>query len=62
MDTGKIRELSHANDNPNIAFTDNPEEIGSADFVIIAVPPLSPNRRTLTSPTSNPQPEPPART
>ncbi|MEA1944286.1 MAG: hypothetical protein U9N07_02955 [Euryarchaeota archaeon] len=38
MDAGKIRELSQANDNPNIAFTDDPEEIGSADFVIIAVP------------------------
>ena len=38
MDAGKIRELAGANDNPNIAFTDNPEEIGSADFIIIAVP------------------------
>ncbi|MEA1999515.1 MAG: hypothetical protein U9N61_09390 [Euryarchaeota archaeon] len=27
-----------ANDNPNIAFTDNPAEIGNADFIIIAVP------------------------
>jgi len=62
VDAGKIRELFQANDNPNIAFTDNPEEIGSADFIIIAVPTLSPNRRTRTSPTSNPQPEPSART
>ena len=38
VDAGKIRELSQANDNPGIAFTDNPEEIGNADFVIIAVP------------------------
>ena len=38
VDAGKIRELSRANDNPNIAFTDNPEEIGNADFIIIAVP------------------------
>jgi len=38
MDAGKIRELYQANDNRNIAFTDNPEEIGSADFIIIAVP------------------------
>ena len=38
VDAGKIRELSQANDNPNIAFTDNPEEIGNADFTIIAVP------------------------
>ena len=38
VDAGKIRELSVANDNPNIAFTDNPGEIGSADFIIIAVP------------------------
>ena len=38
MDAGKIRELFQANDNPNIAFTDNPEEIKNADFVIIAVP------------------------
>ncbi|MEA1869839.1 MAG: hypothetical protein U9N09_06825 [Euryarchaeota archaeon] len=38
MDAGKIRELSQANDNPGIAFTDNPAEIGNADFIIIAVP------------------------
>ena len=38
VDAGKIRELSGANDNQNIAFTDDPEEIGSADFIIIAVP------------------------
>jgi len=38
VDAGKIRELFRANDNPSIAFTDNPEEIGSADFIIIAVP------------------------
>jgi len=38
VDAGKIRELSQANDNPNIAFTDNPAEIGNADFIIIAVP------------------------
>jgi UDP-N-acetyl-D-mannosaminuronate dehydrogenase len=38
VDAGKIRELSGANDNPGIAFTDNPEEIGNADFIIIAVP------------------------
>ena len=38
VDAGKIRELFLANDNPNIAFTDNPEDIRSADFIIIAVP------------------------
>jgi UDPglucose 6-dehydrogenase/UDP-N-acetyl-D-galactosamine dehydrogenase len=38
VDAGKIRELTQANDNPNIAFTDNPEDIRSADFIIIAVP------------------------
>jgi UDPglucose 6-dehydrogenase/UDP-N-acetyl-D-galactosamine dehydrogenase len=38
VDAGKIQELSMANDNPGIAFTDNPEEIGNADFIIIAVP------------------------
>ena len=38
VDAGKIRELFQANDNPGIAFTDNPEEIGNADFIIIAVP------------------------
>ena len=38
VDAGKINELSQANDNPGIAFTDDPEEIRSADFVIIAVP------------------------
>ncbi len=38
MDAGKIRELFLANDTPNIAFTDDPEEIGNADFIIIAVP------------------------
>jgi len=35
---GKIRELFQANDNPGIAFTDDPEEIRNADFIIIAVP------------------------
>ena len=38
LDAGKIRELFQTNDNPGIAFTDDPEEIRSADFVIIAVP------------------------
>ena len=38
VDAGKIRELFQANDNPNIAFTADPEEIGNADFIIIAVP------------------------
>ena len=38
VDAGKIRELFQANDNPNIAFTDDPEEIRNADFIIIAVP------------------------
>ncbi len=38
VDAGKIRELSGANDNPGIAFTDNPEDIRNADFIIIAVP------------------------
>ena len=38
VDAGKIRELFQANDNQNIAFTDDPKEIGNADFIIIAVP------------------------
>jgi len=38
VDAGKVRDLSDANDNPNIAFTDDPEEIRNADFIIIAVP------------------------
>jgi UDPglucose 6-dehydrogenase/UDP-N-acetyl-D-galactosamine dehydrogenase len=38
VDAGKIRELFLANDNPNISFTDNPEDINNADFIIIAVP------------------------
>jgi UDPglucose 6-dehydrogenase/UDP-N-acetyl-D-galactosamine dehydrogenase len=38
VDAGKIRELSGENDNQNIAFTDNPEDINNADFIIIAVP------------------------
>ena len=38
VDAGKIRELFQANDNPGIAFTADPEEIGNADFIIIAVP------------------------
>ena len=38
VDAGKIHELSVANDNPGIAFTDDPEEIRNADFIIIAVP------------------------
>jgi len=38
VDAGKVRELAGANDNPNISFTDNPEDINNADFIIIAVP------------------------
>ncbi|MCD6206630.1 MAG: hypothetical protein J7J06_01415 [Methanosarcinales archaeon] len=38
VDAGKIRELAGANDNPGIAFIDDPDEIRSADFIIIAVP------------------------
>ncbi|CAD6490746.1 MAG: UDP-N-acetyl-D-mannosamine dehydrogenase [Candidatus Argoarchaeum ethanivorans] len=38
VDAGKIRELSMGNDNQNISFTDDPEEIRNADFIIIAVP------------------------
>jgi len=38
VDAGKIKKLSGANDNPGIAFTDDPGEIGNADFIIIAVP------------------------
>ena len=37
VDAGKTNELFQANDNPCIAFTDDPEEVGSADFIIIAV-------------------------
>ncbi|MCK4459829.1 MAG: nucleotide sugar dehydrogenase, partial [Methanosarcinales archaeon] len=38
VDADKIRELSTGNDNSNISFTDNPEDINNADFAIIAVP------------------------
>ncbi|MEA2003694.1 MAG: nucleotide sugar dehydrogenase [archaeon] len=38
VDAGKIKELNDENNNRNISFTDNPEEIRNADFVIIAVP------------------------
>jgi UDPglucose 6-dehydrogenase/UDP-N-acetyl-D-galactosamine dehydrogenase len=38
VDAGKILELFLANDNPGIAFTDDPGAIKNADFVIIAVP------------------------
>ncbi|CAD6490170.1 MAG: UDP-N-acetyl-D-mannosamine dehydrogenase [Candidatus Argoarchaeum ethanivorans] len=38
VDAGKIGELSGANNNPGIAFTDDPGEIRNADYVIIAVP------------------------
>ena len=38
VDAGKIRELAGANDNPNIAFTDDPDDITPVDFIIIAVP------------------------
>ena len=38
VDADKIRELAIGNDNPNISFTDNPEDINNADFIIIAVP------------------------
>ena len=38
VDAGKIRELSVVNDNPGIAFTDDPGAVKNADFVVIAVP------------------------
>ena len=38
VDAGKIRELALANDNPGIAFTDDPGAVKNADFVVIAVP------------------------
>ena len=38
VDADKIRELPIGNDNPNISFTDNTEDINNADFIIIAVP------------------------
>ena len=38
VDDNKIKELNKENNNQNIAFTDDPDEIRSADFIIIAVP------------------------
>jgi len=38
VDAGKIRELVQVNDNPGIAFTDDPDDITTVDFIIIAVP------------------------
>lgn len=34
----KIKALNNTNPHPNILFTNDPKEIGKADFVIIAVP------------------------
>ncbi len=38
INTDKIRELKQNNDNRNLIFTSNPEEISGADFIIICVP------------------------
>ncbi|MFC2014584.1 nucleotide sugar dehydrogenase [Chloroflexota bacterium] len=37
-DKEKLREFKNTVSSPNILFTDNPEEIGKADFIIICVP------------------------
>ena len=34
----RIRKLNRSNNNPNLVFTDNPQEILGADFIIICVP------------------------
>ena len=34
----KVRKLNQNNTNQNLTFTDNPEEISNADFIIICVP------------------------
>ena len=38
VDNNKIKEFNKENTNQNISFTDNPEDINNADFIIIAVP------------------------
>jgi UDP-N-acetyl-D-galactosamine dehydrogenase len=38
IESKKVSRLSQANDNKNLLLTDNPKEIGKADFTIIAVP------------------------
>ncbi len=38
IDSAKIKKLKENNDNQNLLFTSNPEDIGQADFIIIAVP------------------------
>ncbi len=38
IDAGKVEVLNRSNSNQNLFFTNNPEEIGQADFIIICVP------------------------
>ena len=38
IDNEKIKALNNNNPHPNILFTNDPEEISKADFVIVAVP------------------------
>ena len=38
VNADKVRKLNQNNTNQNLTFTDNPEEISNADFIIICVP------------------------
>ena len=38
VDAGKVEALNRSSGNQNLIFTNNPEEIGQADFIIICVP------------------------
>jgi len=38
INAGKVEALNRSSRNQNLSFTDNPEEIGQADFIIICVP------------------------
>jgi len=38
IDTDRVKELNQSKKNQNLSFTDNPEELEQADFIIISVP------------------------
>jgi len=38
INDNKIAGLNHSNQNPNLVFTSNPQEISGADFIVICVP------------------------
>ncbi len=51
IDTNKVKKLRSGNTNPNFFVTDDPKEIGRADFSIICVPtPVTPSKQPDLAP------------